>query len=566
MSMNKTPSFAKDMVIYEFATKGFTSPQGAESGTFRSACEKFPYLQDLGVNTLWITGHQLCDSHHFYNIWSQYAVIDPSQLDPSLGSEDDFRFMVEQAHKNGLRVILDVITHGVMASSPLVQEHPEWFTGGTWGMVDFDWYGKHDDLDAWWISVWTNMVKKFGVDGYRLDVAHYRPDLWCTIRDEAYKAGHPIVLIPESGPAVPGIFDTLQHGDRLSDQRKGIISGHHAFHDLASYIQDSVLPENEYRVEIHFTDETSMYSHTGRSDGLRIRLLPARKQQHIVQGGGIYQEELGVLRADNIPEGKIIENVIIRDHWNNEWALKPNLTVDYSVTIEGNAPSVLLLFPLRQPEGTLLSQQFTCHDNGWIGYPGNESPYLSQYSRFRMGYALFLAPVIPVIMSGEEFSADYVPLPQLSPDLYGGTNPGNGRWLYGSWLQWSQLEQPDKRSMHNDMRKLLQIRKEHRTLVHAAHTGQTSGLPQSLSVESSSPIPAPYLYTNTRYALLVAGNPYSDRDIRFCWKGGKGWEVYKTLYGPEPMCNDFTITKDRTPNGGLLIVLLKKKGVLNDQL
>src|SRR5690242_2345521 len=67
------PEWTRDLVIYEIATKAFTSPNGPESGTFKSLQEKLPYLEKLGVTGIWLTGHSLSDPHHFFNIWTQYA-------------------------------------------------------------------------------------------------------------------------------------------------------------------------------------------------------------------------------------------------------------------------------------------------------------------------------------------------------------------------------------------------------------------------------------------------------------------------------------------------------------
>jgi len=79
-----TPEWAKDLVIYEVAIKGFTSPAGPESGTFNSLMEKMKYLEELGINAIWLTGHSFSDPDHFYGIWTQYACIEPDKLDPSL--------------------------------------------------------------------------------------------------------------------------------------------------------------------------------------------------------------------------------------------------------------------------------------------------------------------------------------------------------------------------------------------------------------------------------------------------------------------------------------------------
>ena len=103
-----------------------------------------------------------------------------------------------------------------MKDSPLVQEHPDWFAGESWGMKDYDWYGNHPDLDVWWINTWLWYVREFGVDGFRLDVAHYRNDLWAQIRKGAADFGKKILIIAESGPAIRGVTDILQHGEVIS--------------------------------------------------------------------------------------------------------------------------------------------------------------------------------------------------------------------------------------------------------------------------------------------------------------------------------------------------------------
>src|ERR1700761_7782358 len=134
-----SPEWMKNLIIYEIATKGFTSPKGPESGTFAGLQSKLPYLQELGITGIWLTGYSLSDPHHFYNVWTQYAVIEPDVFDPTLGTAENFASMVDEARRNGIKVFLDVTTHGVMPDSSLIHRHPSWFRGGSWGMIDYDW-------------------------------------------------------------------------------------------------------------------------------------------------------------------------------------------------------------------------------------------------------------------------------------------------------------------------------------------------------------------------------------------------------------------------------------------
>ena len=203
-------AWMKDLVIYEIATKGFTSPRGPESGTFEGLRERLPYLQELGITGIWLSGHSLSDPRHFYNCWTQYACVHPGEIDRTLGTRRQLRALIQEAHRRGIRVFLDVITHGVMSGSPLVKEHPGWFQGGSWGMTDYHWAARIPELDNWWVDLWTRCVTEDGVDGFRLDVDIYRWDLWKRIRENAAAAGHPIVVFTEwrQNPE-PGLSDVV---------------------------------------------------------------------------------------------------------------------------------------------------------------------------------------------------------------------------------------------------------------------------------------------------------------------------------------------------------------------
>jgi alpha amylase-like protein len=200
MSMTTPPpDWIADLVIYELNPRGFTSPNGAGdgsgSGTFDSLRWKLPYLRDLGVNAIWLAGY--CEAtKHFYGIWSVYANVRPDRLDPVLGDASALRRLVESAHRCGIRILLDVISHGVVAESPLTAEHPDWFRGGSWGMSDYDY--SHPEFRKWWVDVWTRYVLEYAVDGFRVDVGLGDVALWDRITESAHAAGHPIVVFGEN--------------------------------------------------------------------------------------------------------------------------------------------------------------------------------------------------------------------------------------------------------------------------------------------------------------------------------------------------------------------------------
>lgn len=474
------PDWARDMIIYEIATKSFNSPRQPEQGTFRSIAKRMPYLKRLGINTIWLTGHSWSDAHHFYNIWTQYACVRPDSLDPSLGTRREFRDMIKCAHRNGIRVLLDVITHGVMGYSPLVEEHPDWFRGGSWGMTDYDWHGGHQALDEWWVKTWTDYAVEDGVDGFRLDVDMFRPDLWKQIRRNALEAGHEIVVIQEGHDRyVEGAADSYQTFNRLTvpgDRSAKGICGNNFVWDVGTYYAHD------------FPRET-------------VRRTP---------------QKMGAFLA---------------------------------------------------------SMEVSCHDNGWDGFPSDQNPYVTNGSRSFMGYSVLLTPAIPILFMGEEWDPDYVPIPQLAGSLYGKERKSEGRWLYGSWLQWEQLKKREKKQMLDDTRHMLEIRRAYRNLIYATTTPQKAPIiPLEFTSKLKKRMPVPYIIYGKGQALLVAANPYDDEaqlDIRIprevIGANEKDDVVLKDIWnkkgGKMRLSTDgiihINITRDHIAGGGLSVFEIK---------
>lgn len=575
------PSALENAIIYEVATKNFTSPKGAETGTFSSLKEKIPYIADLGINVIWLTGHQLCREKHFYNIWTEYACIRPDELDPGLGTEEEFKDMVACAHKYGIKVILDVITHGVMKDSPLVEEHPEWFKGESWGMMDYDWYGGHRDLDEWWVDTWLWYIREFGIDGYRLDVAHYRSDLWALIRRKAAQAGKRIMIVAESGPAIRGVTDILQHGEVIS-HNYGLNRSSRILSDAAGYIKDRQVRAGErYDVKIIYEDGTVQDS------GMPIWYQESEVPEAIYEGeltqlieceaGSAYQIQMGILRVENICEDKEIHNIQVRDKQGQIWNSRREdaLEVDYKVDYQKKQNGLLLKFPLRIQDGQFLSVQLSCHDNGWDGFPLEENPYGAKGSRYLAGYTVLLAPAVPVFMSGEEFHADYRPLPGLSPKLFGGEMFGKGRWLYGSWLDWEQLKKPENADMLEDVKQIIRIRKTYSNLIYARKMGEQNRNFGSVEYESTEKLPIPYFYRGEDRVIVVCANPNTDKEVSVRLKlqeilsGAAQWraaalfgelpEVRREVSGTAKEMGEvcWRIKQDKNRQGGLLVVEFK---------
>jgi hypothetical protein len=214
----------------------------------------------------------------------------------------------------------------------------------------------------------------------------------------------------------------------------------------------------------------------------------------------------------------------------------------------------------------------SCHDCGWDTYPLDKNPYTVQGSRHIMGYGTLFAPAIPIFMSGEEFDADYVPLPRHTPDLYGKGEPGKGRWLYASWLQWDQLNEKRHSAMLKDVKRMLEIRKNHSDLIYAPAPGETGLEMKAASISSDEKLPVPYVLANGEQAILIAGNPTGNEvkasvglsvSILDLPAGTKTIQVTELWPDEKETQNltieelsnyQFTISADLQPGGGLHIV------------
>lgn len=564
----------KNLIIYEVATKGFTSPRGPESGTFNSLRSRLDYLQHLGITGIWLTGYCLCDPHHFYNIWTQYAVIQPDKFDPTLGTAEEFKELVNEAHQRGIRIFLDVITHGLMNGSPIIKEHPSWFRGGSWGMTDFDWDGGHTDLDEWWVKIYTDFVTTYGVDGYRLDVDIFRPDLWERIRQNAAAAGHPIVIWEENNSVIPGVTDFTQRENMISTPDDGVLNKVLA-DDLPGFYDRKFGRTGYYHVQIQYQDGSSLIGNTNGDGSIGVRLV-GLSADHV---GRRFGEKSP--KPDGLPDVKItlenvtqkpIANVTVRNDMGGKWQLRP----------EGGASRLLFMDDPPSPEplaagsrvdisiATLswgASIQLSCHDNGWEGFPQNQNPYVAQGSRSIFGYSFLFSPMIPIFFSGEEFDATFHALPDLSPHLYGDKEAGNGRWLYGAMLDWNEMKEPEHQDMFVDVRKMITIRRQYAGIFSIWPGGKEPNL-KAVPHKANMQVPIPYVRWNERIAILITANRSRSQDATLeleislpdLGKHGKYivtdlWSTTEAKTYTEAELHNFrcTIKRDGIAGGGLSI-------------
>ena len=142
-----------DAVFYEIYVRSFYDSNGDGIGDLNGLTEKLDYLNDgdptttadLGITGIWLMPIHPSPSLHGYDVTDYYEV------NPDYGTLDDFRRLVDEAHRRGIRVIIDlVINHSS-------NQHP-WFVLSQDPQSAYrDWYIWADE-DPSWKGAWDRQV------------------------------------------------------------------------------------------------------------------------------------------------------------------------------------------------------------------------------------------------------------------------------------------------------------------------------------------------------------------------------------------------------------------------
>lgn len=225
-----TPRWAENRVVYQVFPSRFASSRGTPDeqwytapishrenlgGDLRGIINRLEHLSELGVDVLYMTPLFRSRSCHKYDTIDYYAI------DPSFGTREDLKELVDKAHALGLRVILDgVFNHtspeffafADIREKGADSEYLDWYfirdfpLRAKWGekpnFKTFSYFGgmpklnvKNPQVTRYLLDVALYWLRQCGIDGWRLDVGdEIGHDFWRTFRKEI-KAEFPQALI-----------------------------------------------------------------------------------------------------------------------------------------------------------------------------------------------------------------------------------------------------------------------------------------------------------------------------------------------------------------------------------
>jgi len=183
-------------------------PKSFAGGDLKGIQKKLPYLQDLGINALYLTPIFKSISNHKYDIQDYFIV------DAMFGNNADFAELVEAAHERNIRVVIDAVFNHVSDQCEQFQDvlkHGKESRYFDWFIIHGDavdqenvnyecfsscnympkWNTSNPEVQDFLISIAVHWIKEYHIDGWRLDVSdevsHY---FWRRFR-QAVKAANP---------------------------------------------------------------------------------------------------------------------------------------------------------------------------------------------------------------------------------------------------------------------------------------------------------------------------------------------------------------------------------------
>ncbi len=195
----------KEAVFYEIFVRSFYDSDADGIGDFNGLTQKLDYLNDgnpatntdLGITAIWLMPIHPSPSYHGYDVTNYYAI------NHDYGTMEDFQNFLAEAHKRGIKVIIDLVLNHTSSQHPFFvdalrsrdSEYHDWYVwsdvnlGDMWhlarvGSEEMYYYGyfcpcmpdlnyENDKVTEQMENVTRYWLETVGVDGFRVDAAKH---------------------------------------------------------------------------------------------------------------------------------------------------------------------------------------------------------------------------------------------------------------------------------------------------------------------------------------------------------------------------------------------------------
>lgn len=205
-------------------------------GDFAGITQKLDYLEDLGINTIWITpivenipGVTVTDTGKEdvpYNAaYHGYWASDFTKLNPTLGTKEEFQTLIDQAHNRGIRIMVDIVVNHAGYDTDfgdMIRSGEDIVSGSDQkdSLSNLPDFRTEDPAVSAQLVKWqTQWVKDFGIDYFRVDtVKHVENDTWTELKNALTETDPNFKMIGEyAGGGYASNGNTLGTGEMDSD-------------------------------------------------------------------------------------------------------------------------------------------------------------------------------------------------------------------------------------------------------------------------------------------------------------------------------------------------------------
>ena len=197
------PQWLRGGVVYEVFPRDFS-----KAGDLNAVTSRLDDLHRLGVTVLWVMPlHPIGEKFRKGVFGSPYSISNYYAIAPDYGTVDDFKRLVSEAHKRGMKLIMDLVADHTSWDS-VMMAHPEFYRHDSTGKVQPpvpEWSDvaglnySNQELRGYMIAMMKHWVEECDVDGFRCDVASMIPtDFWEQARTELERIKPDIILLAEA--------------------------------------------------------------------------------------------------------------------------------------------------------------------------------------------------------------------------------------------------------------------------------------------------------------------------------------------------------------------------------
>jgi glycosidase len=263
------PEWSKNATIYEVNVRQFTP-----EGTFQAFEKHIPRLKKMGVDILWFMPiNPIGVKNRKGSLGSYYAVKDYKAVNPEFGNLDDFKHLVQTAHANGMKVIIDWVANHTSPDNVWVnQGHKDWYTldstGNLQPTIGTDWWDVADlnydnkEMRKEMISSMNYWLTAADIDGFRCDVASWVPtDFWVDARKQLDATKKVFMLAEAEEVEMHKAFD-MTYGWNLHHIMNEIAQGKKDVQEVYKYVKENKHPITAYRMNFTSNHDENSWNGT----------------------------------------------------------------------------------------------------------------------------------------------------------------------------------------------------------------------------------------------------------------------------------------------------------------